>query len=96
MLVPFLLVRKMGLEPTRHCCHKILSLARLPIPTLPRSTGCIILYHFISVKHILKIFFNFFQTTYTTVKYLYFEGILRERILPVIPLNYLFTFANRS
>ena len=25
----------MGLEPTRHECHKILSLARLPIPTLP-------------------------------------------------------------
>ena len=30
-----ILVRKMGLEPTRHCCHKILSLARLPVPTLP-------------------------------------------------------------
>ena len=28
-------MRKMGLEPTRHCCHKILSLARLPVPTLP-------------------------------------------------------------
>ena len=26
----------MGLEPTRYCYHKILSLARLPIPTLPR------------------------------------------------------------
>ncbi len=25
----------MGLEPTRDCSHKILSLARLPIPTLP-------------------------------------------------------------
>ena len=25
----------MGLEPTRVCTHKILSLARLPIPTLP-------------------------------------------------------------
>ncbi len=33
----FLIVRKMGLEPTRHCCHKILSLARLPIPTLPHA-----------------------------------------------------------
>ena len=29
------LLRKMGLEPTRHECHKILSLARLPVPTLP-------------------------------------------------------------
>ena len=28
-------LRKMGLEPTRHECHKILSLARLPVPTLP-------------------------------------------------------------
>ena len=30
-------VRKMGLEPTRCKHHKILSLARLPIPTLPRT-----------------------------------------------------------
>ena len=30
-------MRKMGLEPTRHECHKILSLARLPVPTLPRT-----------------------------------------------------------
>ena len=29
-------LRKMGLEPTRHCCHKNLNLARLPVPTLPR------------------------------------------------------------
>lgn len=28
-------MRKMGLEPTRHCWHKILSLACLPIPALP-------------------------------------------------------------
>ncbi len=28
-------MRKAGLEPARHCWHKILSLARLPIPTLP-------------------------------------------------------------
>ena len=28
-------MRKMGLEPTRPCEHKILSLARLPVPTLP-------------------------------------------------------------
>ncbi len=33
----FSFVRKMGLEPTQRCRHKILSLARLPIPTLPRS-----------------------------------------------------------
>ena len=28
----------MGLEPTRRCRHKILSLARLPVPTLPHAT----------------------------------------------------------
>ena len=28
----------MGLEPTRPCGHKILSLARLPIPTLPHMS----------------------------------------------------------
>ncbi len=31
------LLRKMGLEPTRCNHHKILSLARLPVPTLPRT-----------------------------------------------------------
>ena len=30
-------LRKMGLEPTRYCYHKILSLARLPVPTLPHN-----------------------------------------------------------
>ena len=33
------LLRKMGLEPTRHCWHKILSLACLPIPALPHLLG---------------------------------------------------------
>ena len=31
------LMRKMGLEPTRCNHHKILSLARLPVPTLPHT-----------------------------------------------------------
>ena len=35
-------MRKMGLEPTRHECHKILSLARLPVPTLPHSLLAVI------------------------------------------------------
>jgi hypothetical protein len=30
-------LRKMRLELTRDCSHKILSLARLPIPTLPHD-----------------------------------------------------------
>ncbi len=37
VLLGFRSMRKMGLEPTRHECHKILSLARLPVPTLPHS-----------------------------------------------------------
>ena len=50
-----LLMRKMGLEPTRRDRHKILSLARLPIPTLPRTKGIIAkLYQ--EVKHKIKIF----------------------------------------
>ena len=34
-------MRKMGLEPTRCNHHKILSLARLPIPTLPQAKNII-------------------------------------------------------
>ncbi len=43
-------MRKMGLEPTRPCGHKILSLARLPVPTLPRTFGSISEV-FMRVKH---------------------------------------------
>ena len=32
-------MRKKGLEPSRCNHHKILSLARLPVPTLPRNNG---------------------------------------------------------
>ena len=30
-------MQKMGLEPTRHCCHRHLKPARLPIPPLLRT-----------------------------------------------------------
>ena len=60
-------VRKMGLEPTRCNHHKILSLARLPVPTLPRI-GCFkILYlspTHINIPHLFmfgKYFFEFFK-----------------------------------
>src|SRR3954471_16091250 len=33
------LVRKKGLEPSRPCGHKLLRLARLPIPPLPHEEG---------------------------------------------------------
>src|SRR5262245_43407485 len=32
-------MRKGGLEPPRDCSHKLLRLARLPIPPLPRGVG---------------------------------------------------------
>ena len=37
-------MRKMGLEPTRCNHHKILSLARLPVPTLPQAINIISVY----------------------------------------------------
>ena len=46
------LLRKMGLEPTRPNGHKILSLARLPVPTLPHihNASNILLFQEIKVK----------------------------------------------
>ena len=43
------MLRKMRLELTRYEYHKILSLARLPIPTLPR-TESIIPEHYLCVN----------------------------------------------
>lgn len=37
IIVNYVLVGEEGLEPSRDCSHKILSLARLPIPPLARS-----------------------------------------------------------
>ena len=59
----------MGLEPTRCNHHKILSLARLPVPTLPRI-GCFkisylspthinIPHLFMFDKYFFKLFFIF-------------------------------------
>ena len=46
-------MRKMGLEPTRCNHHKILSLARLPVPTLPLTfTTQIIFYYRMKQKSI--------------------------------------------
>ncbi len=57
-------MRKMGLEPTRPCGHKILSLARLPIPTLPHLSllsrdRIIITNERMDVKEKFKYFFTF-------------------------------------
>ena len=62
-------MRKMGLEPTRHRCHKILSLARLPVPTLPqlilspalsRADLCILS----KVQHVVKSFFQILSISF--------------------------------
>jgi len=37
--IEFRLVRKRGLEPPRPCGHKLLRLARLPVPPLPHRGG---------------------------------------------------------
>ncbi len=70
-------MRKMGLEPTRPNGHKILSLARLPIPTLPRtiepltgSTICIIALWGPDVNT----FFDFFVQIFHYFSRPYFPG----------------------
>ncbi len=78
-------MRKMGLEPTRCNHHKILSLARLPVPTLPhilfrenfRSSQRLKVYQTKNRKSILFlkffyfIFFNFSVDTYRELRYTY-------------------------
>lgn len=44
------LVRMTGLEPAQPCDHKILNLARLPIPPHPHATEFILLYIPLIVK----------------------------------------------
>ena len=64
----------MGLEPTREYTHKILSLARLPIPTLPLTVS-VMLTHVSSTKHTItqlkqfvNTFFKFFQKIFLLEK----------------------------
>lgn len=67
---PFLLtVREMGLEPTRLYGHKILSLACLPIPALPRTN----IYYRISVL-LSIVFFNFLYVYLFDIFYIDFFG----------------------
>ena len=56
-------MRKMGLEPTRYCYHKILSLARLPIPTLPQTHRADIILALLptDVNSIFRIFYKLYQ-----------------------------------
>ena len=68
----------MGLEPTRHECHKILSLARLPVPTLPQliirsrtmtTANNIILLSAINVNSFLIERYNFYNLLITFQSY---------------------------
>ena len=72
-------LRKMGLEPTRPNGHKILSLARLPVPTLPLTfTTQIIFYYCMSKKSIpFCIFMAEFFWPKRKVKF-HFQGVQVE------------------
>ena len=78
-------MRKMGLEPTRCNHHKILSLARLPVPTLPRIvsamffTSLIDKIYYNTTRTVCKHFFKIFQIK------IYFEQFVKN-IFPMIDL----------
>ncbi len=55
----------MGLEPTRCNHHKILSLARLPVPTLPPALTTQVIYYYQVFKK--SIHFSKFNKKYVTV-----------------------------
>ena len=73
-------MRKMGLEPTRPCGHKILSLARLPVPTLPHAfhnaSNILLSYH-----EKVNTFFNFFLF-FTNFFYLLYSQSFLKRLPP--------------
>ena len=51
-------LRKMRLELTRDCSHKILSLARLPIPTLPHRAFFNALCYIIKINTACQVIFK--------------------------------------
>ena len=52
-------MQEKGLEPSRHCCHRHLKPARLPIPPfLHELTKVIIPLFFVIVNYKLKVFFE--------------------------------------
>ena len=71
--LPF--VRKMGLEPTREYTHKILSLARLPIPTLPLTVSVILSYvsstrhNITQLEQFVNTFLQFFEKIFLLEKF---------------------------
>ena len=65
------LMRKMGLEPTRHYWHKILSLACLPIPALPHTHDFFIARQDI-ILSLHLVYVNIFSYFFTKI---YFKNI---------------------
>ncbi len=77
-------MRKMGLEPTRCNHHKILSLARLPVPTLPRI-GCFKI-SYLSPTHInIPQFFSFDKYFFEFFKKNVFLAIFKKLLTNVPP-----------
>ena len=72
-------MRKMGLEPTRCNHHKILSLARLPIPTLPQAIDIISIY-----RRIVKKKMELFTPQFSSLSYYTYLRILTLRFIYVI------------
>ena len=94
-------MRKMGLEPTRPNGHKILSLARLPIPTLPRtikpltgSTICIIALWRPGVNTFFS-FFYFFPEKISPAGIRQKNGPHFEKIKIIFDFSVIFPLLNR-
>ena len=63
------MVRMTGLEPAQPCDHKILNLARLPIPPHPHGTRIILLYIRTVVKDFPDIFSAFISVAFVSAFY---------------------------
>ena len=69
----------MGREPTRCTHHKILSLARLPIPTLPQAMNIISIY-----RRIVKKKNEIIHLKFSNLSYYMYLRILTLRFIYVI------------
>ena len=86
-LLSFVIVRKMGLEPTREYTHKILSLARLPIPTLPLTVSAM-LSHVSSTRHTITQLAQFVNTFLRFFYKKYFSINSKNSVDKFVPLYY--------
>ena len=77
----------MGLEPTREYTHKILSLARLPIPTLPLTVS-VMLSHVSSTRHTITQLVQFVNTFLRFFYKKYFSKNSKKLVDIFSPLYY--------